>query len=342
MDELENIDSEKLIEPITEVVQSPKKKAKYYFLAFILILFVVYIAAHSLQQLNMPSADFPLHKEIIIEEGMDVSAVVEKLHSEKVIKSRALLYYILVILHEPTEVKASTYVFTEKLSTMQVAQRLVVGDFDSNLIRFTHFEGERVSLLASRAAKVLPSFDSVRFLENAIPLEGKLLPDTYFIPTTFNEEDLLRLLSDTFSDFIQTRQEQIDTHSLTLDEILVLASILEREANSTTSLHMVSGILQNRLEIDMPLQADASIEYVLEKPLSELLPSDLEIDTPYNTYLYKGLPPTPIGNPGKEAIVAVLEPTQSTYLFYITGNDGEFYYAETYNQHLVNIRKYLR
>jgi UPF0755 protein len=92
----------------------------------------------------------------------------------------------------------------------------------------------------------------------------------------------------------------------------------------------------------MPLQADASIEYVLNKPLKELTPDDLKIDSPYNTYLNKGLPPTPIGNPGADAINAVIDPTPTDYLFYITGTDGTFYYAETYEEHKRNIARYLK
>ena len=111
-------------------------------------------------------------------------------------------------------------------------------------------------------------------------------------------------------------------------EIITLASILEREANSAESMRMISGILQNRLEINMPLQVDASIEYDLDKPLHELTPTDLkERDTPYNTYLYSGLPPTPIGNPGQTAIEATLNPTESDYLFYVTDDESNFHYA---------------
>lgn len=97
----------------------------------------------------------------------------------------------------------------------------------------------------------------------------------------------------------------------------------------------------------MPLQADATIEYVLETPLNELAPGELAenlraLDSPYNTYLYRGLPPTPIGNPGLTAITAVLEPTPSEYFFYITGSDGNFYYAETLDAHNQNVTRYLR
>jgi UPF0755 protein len=92
----------------------------------------------------------------------------------------------------------------------------------------------------------------------------------------------------------------------------------------------------------MPLQVDASIEYVLDKPLSELQPEDLKIESPYNTYLNIGLPPTPIGNPGLVAIEAILRPIKTEYMFYITGTDGNFYYAKDFAEHRQNIAKYLR
>jgi UPF0755 protein len=112
-------------------------------------------------------------------------------------------------------------------------------------------------------------------------------------------------------------------------------------------MRTVAGIFLNRLSINMALQADASIEYVIDTPLGELAPGQLaselrELDSPYNTYLYPGLPPTPIGNPGENAIRAIADPLKSNYFYYITGDDGEFYYAETYDQHQTNIARHLR
>jgi UPF0755 protein len=146
----------------------------------------------------------------------------------------------------------------------------------------------------------------------------------------------------TFNEKTAPLEERIKTSQYSQNEILTLASILEREANTPESKKIVSGILQNRLTINMPLQVDATMEYILNKPLQELAPEDLNIESPYNTYLNVGLPPTPIGNPGTESIEAVLEPIESEYLFYITGEDGNFYYSKTYEEHLENIEKYLR
>jgi len=142
-------------------------------------------------------------------------------------------------------------------------------------------------------------------------------------------------------------REQIELSPLSEYEALILASIIEREANDEESMKMVSGILQNRLKIGMALQADASIEYTIGTPLNELPPGQLaselrETESPYNTYLNTGLTPTPIGNPGLMAIKAALNPTPSDNFFYITGNDGEFYYAETLKGHNQNIARYLR
>ena len=136
--------------------------------------------------------------------------------------------------------------------------------------------------------------------------------------------------------------EKINQSKLNSEEILTLASILEREANSPESMRIVSGILQGRMEAGMPLQADASVENILDKPLKELTPDDLKVDSPYNTYLNRGLPPTPIGNPGIEAITAALEPTATDYVYYITDSEGNFHYAKTYNEHLDSVNRYLR
>lgn len=295
-----------------------------------------------ISDLNQPPSQFPSDQIVAIEPGTDIRAITEILQDSNVVKSATLLYYTLAFLYDPTQVKASSYVFSEPLTTLEVASRLTEGDFNTDLIRFTHFEGERASHIARRAEEVLPRFDARRFINQAEPQEGKLFPETYFIPDTYTDEELLNLLVTTFEEKILPLQPEIDNFSLDLDKILILASIIEREANDIDSMRLVSSVLQNRLDIGMALQADASIEYVLDKPLSELTPQDLKIDSPYNTYLYPGLPPTPIGNPGLDSILAVLRPAETDYFYYITDDDGDFHYSRTYSKHLQNIDRYLR
>jgi UPF0755 protein len=303
---------------------------------------VFFIVLAYLLFLNTPPSGFVLNTAIKVEPGLGVRDITARLEEAKVVRSKDFLYLVVAFLYEPKNIKASTYVFSEPLTTIQVAERLTLGDFDNNLIRFTHIEGERARTIARNAGSVLPNFDETAFLEAAEQHEGKLFPDTYFIPDTFTADQLLQLMLNTFNNTLLPYEEKILSSSLSLDEIVILASIVEREANSTESMKMVSAILQNRLQTDMPLQADASIEYVLSKPLEELLPEDLRVESPYNTYLNIGLPPTPIGNPGLTSIEAVLEPAETDYLFYLTDSDGVFHYARTYQEHLTNIELYLR
>jgi UPF0755 protein len=150
-------------------------------------------------------------------------------------------------------------------------------------------------------------------------------------------------MRDTHNETLDALIAEKETLPLPREDIVILASILEREANSPESMQAVANILLRRLAIDMPLQVDASIEYILDKPLGELLPEDLRQDSPYNTYTRFGLPPTPIGNPGAVALSAVINATTATpYLFYITGDDGNFYYGRDFDEHRLNIARYLR
>lgn len=330
---------------------TPRSSQRWWLVSFWLLISTLIFSGAALfvviQYFNQPPIDFPVDQPVTIESGLSVREISSQLATAGVVRSEILLYYALVLLHDPTNIKASTYIFPEPLSTSDVATRLTEGDFEAELIRFTHIEGERVSQLAQRAAQVLPAFDAASFTASATPLEGTLFPDTYFIPQTFTDEDLLTLLNETYDEQLTPLQPQIEQHSLSEYELITLASIVEREANTPESMRLVAGILLNRLEADMPLQADASIEYTLDVPLNELPPGALatelrERESPYNTYKNTGLPPTPIGNPGLEAITAVLEPTESDYWFYLTAPDGTFYYATTYEEHQQNVARYLR
>ncbi len=289
-----------------------------------------------------PPHDFPTEERLEIAAGTDLPTIATTLHREGYIRSPLAFQAVATLRGEAHTLKAGTYIFGESYSTPHLITRLAEGDFFNDLVRFTHVEGWRAAQLANAAEDALTDFDAAHFLTLAEPYEGQLYPDTYYIPAHFTEEELLELLLAHYRDTMDEYAAVINDHPLTEEEIIIMASILEREANTLESKRMVSGILQNRLAIDMPLQADAAIEYVLDKPLSELTPADLERDTPYNTYRYTGLPPTPIANPGRRAIEAVLDPMATEYFYYITGTDGQFYYAEDFDAHRENIDRYLR
>lgn len=327
--------------PLSESLE-PRKMIGLIMKSVIVFLLLLVLALGTGYSLNQPPDNFVAPSSFTIEMGEGAKSVTKHLEEQSIIKSGSFLYFVITLFYDAKNIKASTYVFETPLTSMQIAEKLVTGDFGNDLIKFTHIEGERATHIADQAERVLINFDADHFLERAVPLEGKLYPETYYIPKTFSADELIDLMVKTFAEKTQELQPQIDAYRLSYEEILVLASILEREANSPESMRMVSDILQRRLQEGMALQTDASIEYILDKPLKGLTPEDLEIDSPYNTYAQRGLPPTPIGNPGREAIMAVLEPTPNPYVYYITDDDGIFHYAITYDEHKANIAEYLR
>jgi UPF0755 protein len=292
--------------------------------------------------IQTPPVKFLVGVPIVIEPGTSMKEAIAQVKKHDLVHSEIALYLVLMLKYSDNSIKASTYIFDRPLSLSELAYELTQGDHRSDLIKITNTEGETAATIAKRAEETLSKFEAKTFLTLAKTSEGKLFPETYYIPKDYSEAEYLNLLTATFDEKISTLETEIINHPLTLEEIIILASILEREANTKESKRIVSGILQKRLDISMPLQVDASLEYILDKPLSELTAEDLDTESPYNTYLNYGLPPTPIGNPGLESIEAVLNPEKSDYLFYITGDDGKFYYAKNFDAHRNNIAKYLR
>lgn len=326
---------------------APKRKIMLWIMIILSSTVVLLLLAATLYwyTTNQPVSNID-RTEVTIAPGDSVWNIAQTLTQAGVVRSEITLFLTLRYLVDPTQIKASTYVFTEPRSTTEVAQILIAGEYDNNLTRLTFVEGMRAQDYATIAA-TLPNITAAEFEELTTGLEGRLFPETYFVPIAISTQELVDLLYNSFLERTTPYESQIATQDLSLDQALILASIIEREANTPQSMRTVAGIFLNRLEIGMALQADASIEYVIDTPLGELAPGQLaeelrELDSPYNTYLYAGLPPTPIGNPGEDAISAIANPLESDYFYYITGNDGQFYYAETYDQHLNNIARHLR
>jgi UPF0755 protein len=216
------------------------------------------------------------------------------------------------------------------MSTVEVARTLSTGGSHDYWLKI--LGGQRLSELEK-------DFDPA--------LEGYIFPDSYLIPQDYSIDQITAIISDNF----QKKYQQASagsTVSKSEREIVTLASLIEREARTLESKQMVSGILHNRLKLNMPLQVDASAQYIRDtrqKPQKYWLPatkSDLAAVSPYNTYLHPGLPPGPICNPGYDSLYASMHPTASDYLFYITGNDNKMHYAKTLDEHNENINLYLR
>jgi UPF0755 protein len=178
------------------------------------------------------------------------------------------------------------------------------------------------------------------FMYEALPYEGFLFPDTYFFLPNATTESIITTLRATFDEKTSEVKGDITASGHDLEDVVIMASLLEKEASNYRDQQMIAGVLWNRLEDDMLLQVDATFLYTIGKGTFELTRSDLASDSPYNTYKHKGLPPTPIGNPGLRAIQAVLNPVEHEYLFYLADSDGVTHYSVTHDEHVRKKRIY--
>jgi UPF0755 protein len=227
---------------------------------------------------------------------------------------------------------------------LTVARRLAHGDFELIPVKVTIPEGSNTFQIADILAKKIPDFDKQAFLEDSQSKEGYLFPDTYFF---LPGEDSLAIISTLESNFQKqisdpSVEQQITAYGKPLSDVVTMASLLEKEASDTKSRRIIAGILWHRISLGMPLQVDAVFPYILGKSSLQLSHADLKTNSPYNTYVNKGLPPGPITNPGMDSILAAVNPTKTDYLYYLSDNQGNFHYSVTYAGQLANQKKYLK
>lgn len=319
----------------------PPRQARRFAVFFVLgalLLVLITLSWHSIRTLNSPDPAFPVNTTITINDGMTIRAITDLLDDAHVVRSSLYLYVLLQLHFEGAYVQAGSYSFPEPLSAQDVADAITKGAFIALPAKITFPEGFTVHDMHA----YLPERFATSSLEALIPYEGYLFPDTYFTKESDSLDDIIALMRANYETQIAPLRPAIEASGFTEKEIIILASILEREANDPDSMREVAGILKHRLSIDMPLQVDAAFEYILGKASHELTIDDLEMDSPYNTYTKRGLPPTPIANPGLIAIEAIIEAPESEYLYYLTGNDGNFYYARTFEEHKANRARHLR
>ena len=174
--------------------------------------------------------------------------------------------------------------------------------------------------------------------------DGKFYPGRYTVAKTATPEEVADLVLAKFATEIADRYDATIEETVPLQDALVIASLLEREAYDFTDMRVISGVIWNRLFIDMPLQLDASLQYTKGSNLNEpkwwpmVKPSDKFVESPYNTYQKTGLPPAPIANPSVEAVVAALNPRKTECMFYFHEDDGTFHCTNTYEEHVALLR----
>lgn len=235
------------------------------------------------------------------------------------------------------------YSLHARQNVLIMAWRLSHGAFDVNPVKVTIPEGLSSADIAALYARTFDTFDAAGFLASVRnqKLEGYLFPDTYLFLPNATTLDIIKIMHDNFMQKTAPLTPRVKSSGHSFADIIKMASILEKEAR-VEDMPMVAGILWKRLAIGMPLQVDSSFAYINGKTTSTLTTADLKIDSPYNSYTHRGLPPTPISNPGLDSLNAALNPTSSPYLYFLSDKKGNMHYAKTNEEQSANKVKYLR
>ncbi len=288
-----------------------------------------------------PPRDFPVGAFFVVPKGVSVEDAAVLLERAHIIKSAFVFRVLAKAVGRETTVRAGEYYFSEPLLPHTLLKRLSEGVFGFEPITFTVPEGATSYQIATLCGKLLRKCDQQVFFELAKDKEGYLFPETYFFSPNTTAQDVVEALEKMFYTQFDTISEQVAQSHKTVNEIVIMASLLEKEAQDKTERQRIAGVLWHRIEVRMPLQVDAVFGYIEGRETFNPKFSDLKVDSPYNTYKYKGLPPGPISNPSLASLEAAATPLPTNALYYLHGRDGVLRLAQTFEEHKKNRKKYL-
>jgi len=288
---------------------------------------------------------------VYIPRGTSFPQVVNLLDEKGLIRSRLVFRAMAYYYSAPQQIKAGEYEFSRALSAGDILQKLIRGEVKAYGIVVP--EGFTVRKIAERLASkgLVQEKEFLRLARDrellaalkipAASAEGFLFPDTYNIDRTMDARTIMKLMSDRFQAKVTGAMiEKARAQGLGLKEWVTLASIIEKETGNKEEMPLVSAVFHNRLRIRMPLQSDPTVIYGIENFDGNLTRKDLERQNPYNSYLNRGLPPSPICSPGMDALQAALNPAPVDYLYFVSRNDGSHQFSATLAEHNRAVRKF--
>lgn len=289
-----------------------------------------------------------------VKKGQTLSQVIDTLYNKEIIPNKTNMKIAAIMYGAERKVKAGRYNIPNGLSYLQLVELLIEGSPDPEVL-ITIGEGiwqkDLAKLLKEKfgidSSKVMELSKSKSFLNalgiNADYLEGYLLPETYFFYAHSTAEEILRKLSNQMNRIFNDSNVVLRMKELKMNkhQILTLASIIDAESNLFSEFKIISGVYHNRLKKGMLLQADPTVQYLIrDRRKNKIYFKDLEINSKFNTYKYPGLPPAPINNPGRDAILAALYPEKHNYYYFVADGTGGHNFSANYIDHSKNVMRY--
>ncbi len=326
-----------------------KKITKIFVILFIFVLLLLVLGGilsyfYYKAETERPVMVNDKYLTLTIDKGTSTKEIAQKLEDLGVVPTKYIMYAYMKQ-HPDKQIQAGYYkIPTKGLTFAKLIDEFQKGSFEQKL---TFIEGWRIEEYADYLRDEMTEDFAQNFLNSKYTKEGYMFPDTYIIEKTDSANKLASWMRNTFDKkFTNQMKEDAIKKGFTQDEVVILASIVEREMNIKKDRPVVAGILIKRLQNGWPLQADATVQYAKGKEgdwWPKLKAGDTKsINSPYNTYLNKGLPLAPICNPSLDALKSVIYYKETPYWFYITDNNGVTHYAETLEEHNQNVHKYLK
>lgn len=329
--------------------------ARLVALALLVAAVVGALAYYAYQNANQPFKGYPGDEIFFtVSPGESSGSIARALKAKGIIIEEQLFLTALWLRKATGRLQAGEYRFSEPTSTFEVIDRLVNGDV--YYLSVTIPEGltllETSALLAEKGLgdpeELQKAFHRAELIASLDPeasdLEGYLFPDTYPFPRLPPSEDIARAMVSRFMKvFDASRQQKADELELSVREVVTFASLVEKETGRAEERSLIASVFWNRLRRGIALQSDPTIIYDLKRRGQydgNLRRSDLELESPYNTYTTRGLPPGPIACPGRESLDAVLYPPETKYLYFVSKNDGSHHFSTSLREHSAAVRKY--
>ena len=334
-------------------------------LAILIVLIAVtgvYLYVDNFLNESLQSVDINDDTKIVIEipSGSTTGDIAEILFENNLIKNTRSFKYYAEKTQSDSKLKAGTYVLSKNMNADELLNALIKGVNTGNTENITIIEGltkedaaasisEQLNLNYEKLIEIMENgqiyandFVFLKDNPNITSLQGYLMPDTYNVYINASEDDIIRLLLGQFDEFyVKEIKPKLASSELSFEEIINLASIVEKEALLDDERDEVAAVFLNRLDINMRLQSCATVNYAQGEWKERLTYDDIAIDSPYNTYVVGGLPPSPINSPGRVSVLAVLNPADVDYLFFVAKGDGSHYFSNSYDEHINAANEYL-
>lgn len=333
-----------------------KKKGISFILLILIILLMgsIFLYRYYVNSLGPVSQKNGEEVSLEIPSGSSTNKISEILYDNRLIHNKLIFKIQVKNLGLDGKLKAGKYDLNRSMNLEEIINNLAKGGKSENTVRFTIPEGyelfrigeklanenivnlDRFLELASNKSNFEDKFPFLKELEEGQSLEGFLFPSTYEVYDTASEEEIIeKMLIEFEKIYERDLKNNLEKVGMDLNEIITLASIIEREGKLDEERPLMSAVFHNRLNKGMNLQSCATVQYILGERKEVLSTADTLIPSPYNTYINEGLPPGPIASPGEESIIAAVNPADVDYLFFVlTGEDGSHTFTRTYEEHL--------